>query len=121
MGSGVDWASMAEPYRKKIEQRLAETILPGLSDAIISSHMLTPQDFQDRLLSTNGAAFGMEPKLFQSAWFRPHNISSDVPGLYFVGAGTHPGAGLPGVVSSAKVIDRLIPPAAAWASKVKTV
>jgi phytoene desaturase len=120
LGSGVDWASMAEPYRKKIEQRLAETVLPGLSDAIISSHMLTPQDFQDRLLSTNGAAFGMEPKLFQSAWFRPHNISSDVPGLYFVGAGTHPGAGLPGVVSSAKVIDRLIPPATAWASQVKT-
>lgn len=115
LDSGVDWATYAEIYRQKIEKRLQETMLPGLKEAIISSHMLTPQDFQDRLLSTKGAAFGMEPKLFQSAWFRPHNISSDVSGLYFVGAGTHPGAGLPGVVSSAKVIDRLIPHATAWA------
>jgi phytoene desaturase len=112
LDSGVDWQEMAEPFRKKIEQRLEKTVLPGLSSAIVSSHMLTPQDFQDRLLSTKGAAFGMEPKLFQSAWFRPHNESSEVPGLYFVGAGTHPGAGLPGVVSSAKVIDRMIPHAA---------
>jgi phytoene desaturase len=115
LDSGVDWATYAETYRQKIEKRLQETMLPGLKEAIISSHMLTPQDFQDRLLSTKGAAFGMEPKLFQSAWFRPHNISSDVSGLYFVGAGTHPGAGLPGVVSSAKVIDRLIPHATSWA------
>jgi phytoene desaturase len=56
----------------------------------------------------------MEPKLLQSAWFRPHNQSEDVKGLYLVGAGTHPGAGLPSVISSAKVIDRLIPEAAAF-------
>ena len=87
-------------------------MLPGLGDAIVTSRMMTPLDFRDRLLSTHGAAFGMEPKLFQSAWFRPHNVSETIPGLYFVGAGTHPGAGLPGVVSSAKVIDRLIPAAA---------
>ena len=57
-----------------------------------------------------GAAFAMEPKLFQSAWFRPHNRSEEVEGLYLVGAGTHPGAGLPGVVSSAKILDKIVPP-----------
>jgi phytoene desaturase len=109
---GADWENLGEAFRKRIEARLEETVLPGLSSAIISSRIMTPQDFQDRLLSTNGAAFGMEPKLLQSAWFRPHNLSEDVKGLYLVGAGTHPGAGLPSVVSSAKVIDRLIPAAA---------
>ena len=63
--------------------------------------MTTPQDFQDRLLSFQGAGFGLEPVLSQSAWFRPHNRSEDVDNLYLVGAGTHPGAGLPGVLSSA--------------------
>ncbi|MEY2720977.1 MAG: phytoene desaturase family protein, partial [Pseudomonadota bacterium] len=61
------------------------------------------------LSSVNGAAFAMEPKLFQSAWFRPHNKSEEVRGLYLVGAGTHPGAGLPGVVSSANILDRIVP------------
>jgi phytoene desaturase len=112
LGSGTDWEAMAEPFRARIQRRLEETCLPGLGDAIVTSRVLTPQDFQDRLLSTNGAAFGMQPQLFQSAWFRPHNKSEEVAGLYLVGAGTHPGAGLPGVVSSAKVIDRLIAPVA---------
>ncbi len=67
--------------------------------------MLTPQDFQDRLSSFRGAAFGLEPVLTQSAWFRPHNRSEDVDRLFLVGAGTHPGAGLPGVLSSARVLD----------------
>jgi phytoene desaturase len=57
----------------------------------------------------NGAAFALEPQLFQSAWFRPHNVSEEVKGLYLVGAGTHPGAGVPGVISSAKVLDQLVP------------
>jgi phytoene desaturase len=57
----------------------------------------------------NGAAFALEPQLFQSAWFRPHNVSEEVQGLYLVGAGTHPGAGVPGVISSAKVLDQLVP------------
>jgi phytoene desaturase len=71
--------------------------------------VLTPQDFRDRLLSVNGAAFAFEPRLFQSAWFRPHNLSEEIDRLYFVGAGTHPGAGMPGVLSSAKVVDALVP------------
>ena len=61
--------------------------------------------------SYKGAAFGMEPLLLQSAWFRPHNRSEDIPGLYLVGASTHPGAGIPGVLTSAKVLDSIIPPA----------
>ncbi len=110
--SGVDWAEQAEPYRAMVQQRLEQTVLPGLGDAIVSSRMLTPQEFRDRLLSENGAAFALEPQLLQSAWFRPHNRSEEVDGLYLVGAGTHPGAGLPGVVSSARVIDKLVPAAA---------
>ena len=71
--------------------------------------MLTPQDFQDRLSSFRGAAFGLEPVLTQSAWFRPHNRSEELDRLYLVGAGTHPGAGLPGVLSSARILDAVVP------------
>ena len=111
LDSGTDWLTQAEPYRKAIEKRLEETVLPGLSASIVTSHMLTPIDFQDRLLSYKGAAFSLEPQLFQSAWFRPHNRSEEVEGLYLVGAGTHPGAGLPGVISSAKVVSDQVPDA----------
>jgi phytoene desaturase len=107
--SGTDWATQAEPYRRAIEQRLQATLLPGLADEIVSSRMLTPQDFQDRLSSFRGAAFSLEPVLTQSAWFRPHNRSEELAGLYLVGAGTHPGAGLPGVLSSARVLDSVVP------------
>jgi phytoene desaturase len=113
LGSGIDWRERAEPYRREIARYLGATLLPGLEQHIVTSRVTTPQDFRDRLLSVNGAAFSLEPKLFQSAWFRPHNLSEEVPGLYLVGAGTHPGAGLPGVVSSARVIDNLIPRARA--------
>ena len=107
--SGTDWTLAAEPYRKALEKRLSETVLPGLSNDIVTSHLLTPQDFQDRLSSFRGAAFGMEPLLTQSAWFRPHNRSEEVDRLFLVGAGTHPGAGLPGVLSSARVLDAIVP------------
>ncbi|MGX9964744.1 phytoene desaturase [Roseomonas sp. F4] len=109
LGSGTDWARQAEPYRAAIQQRLEETVLPGLGQHLVTSRILTPQDFRDRLLSTQGAAFSLEPQLFQSAWFRPHNVSEDLPGLYLVGAGTHPGAGVPGVVSSARILDQVVP------------
>ena len=72
---------------------------------------MTPKDFETELDAFRGSAFQFEPILTQSAWFRPHNVSEDVPGLYFAGAGTHPGAGLPGVLSSAKLLDRVIPAA----------
>ncbi|MEN9755614.1 MAG: hypothetical protein RLZ07_1996 [Pseudomonadota bacterium] len=109
--SETDWSKEAEIYRQKIERRLEQTVLPELSKHIVTSRMLTPQDFQDRLLSYKGAAFSLQPQLFQSAWFRPHNRSEEVKGLYLVGAGTHPGAGIPGVISSAKVVADLLPEA----------
>jgi phytoene desaturase len=109
LGSGTDWREKAEPYRKAIEKYLSDSILPGLADEIVTSMMLTPQDFQDRLNSLNGAAFSLEPVLTQSAWFRPHNKSEELDNLYLVGAGTHPGAGVPGVIASAKVLDRVVP------------
>jgi phytoene desaturase len=108
--SGIDWAAMAEPFRRRVEERLAATVLPGLRDAVVTSRVTTPQHFHDELLSYQGAAFGMEPRLLQSAWFRPHNRSEDVAGLYLVGAGTHPGAGVPGVLMSAMALESVLPP-----------
>ncbi len=115
LGSGVDWQEKAESYRCALARRLSETVLPDLEANIVTSRITTPQDFQDRLLSFRGAAFGLEPMLTQSAWFRPHNRSEDVGNLYLVGAGTHPGAGLPGVLLSARVLDKVIPHAHAFA------
>jgi phytoene desaturase len=115
LDSGVDWATAAEPYRRAIMRRLSETVLPDLERHVVTSRVMTPQDFRDRLLAVRGAAFGMEPVLLQSAWFRPHNRSEEVPGLYLVGAGTHPGAGLPGVIASAKALDSVVPHAHAVA------
>ncbi len=111
LDSGIDWSTQAEPYRQAIAQHLSEVMLPDLETEVVSSRIMTPQDFQDRLLSFKGAAFGMEPVLMQSAWFRPHNRSEDIDGLFLVGAGTHPGAGLPGVLSSARVLDKVVPDA----------
>lgn len=111
MGSGIDWQKTADPYRQAISRHLSESLLPGLEDNIVTSRLVTPVDFQERLLSYQGAAFGMEPVLLQSAWFRPHNRSEDIQHLYFVGAGTHPGAGLPGVLSSARILDKVVPDA----------
>jgi phytoene desaturase len=107
--SGTDWAVQAEPYRRAIARSLSETVLPDLERNVVTSRMTTPQDFQDRLYSFRGAAFGLEPVLTQSAWFRPHNRSEEIDRLYLVGAGTHPGAGLPGVLASARVLDSVVP------------
>jgi phytoene desaturase len=111
----TDWSTRAQAYKRSIRALLESTVLPGLGAEIVSERLLTPQDFQDRLLSFRGAAFGMEPVLTQSAYFRPHNASEDIERLYLVGAGTHPGAGLPGVLSSARILDRVVPDAAALA------
>jgi phytoene desaturase len=107
--SGTDWSREAPAYRDKLFQFLEETAIPGLRDNLVTERMITPQHFQDELNSLHGAAFSIQPVLTQSAYFRFHNRSEDVPNLYLVGAGTHPGAGMPGVLSSAKVVDRLIP------------
>ena len=87
---------MAEPYRRRIETALAGSLMPGAAQTRWSARkIITPLDFRDRLSSMHGAAFGLEPTLLQSAWFRPHNVSEDIANLYLVGAGTHPGAGVP--------------------------
>jgi phytoene desaturase len=115
LGGGIAWRERAEPYRQAVARHLDATLLPGLEDQVVTSRITTPQDFQDRLLAFRGAAFGLEPVLSQSAWFRPHNRSEDVERLYLVGAGTHPGAGLPGVLSSARILDSVVPDAALFA------
>ena len=109
LDSGTDWRTQAEPYRQRIAALLERSVLPGLSENLTTSLVTTPQDFHDRLLSYKGAAFGLEPLLLQSAWFRPHNRSEDIDGLYMVGASTHPGAGMPGVLSSAKALETVVP------------
>ncbi|MDJ0917423.1 MAG: phytoene desaturase [Woeseiaceae bacterium] len=111
LDGNVDWEEQAERYRARIASTLSQTVLPDLKNHIVTSRLLTPIDFRERLFSERGAAFGLEPVLTQTAWFRPHNSSEDVDDLYIVGAGTHPGAGLPGVISSAKVLDELVPDA----------
>lgn len=113
LDSGTDWSVQAAPYRDAVARVLENTVLPGFQTEITASLITTPQDFHDRLLSFKGAAFGLEPLLLQSAWFRPHNRSEDLPGLYMVGASTHPGAGVPGVLMSAKALDSVVPHAVA--------
>lgn len=109
--SGIDWSARREEYFGRILEGLEQRLLPGLQGRIVTRHSLTPLEFERDLRSADGAAFGPEPILTQSAWFRYHNQSEDVGGLYFVGAGTHPGGGVPGVLSSAKVLERLVPDA----------
>lgn len=108
LGADIRWEQAAQPYRDAIMRFLEENFLPDLRRHIVSIHMIDPRYFRDCLNTTLGTGFSIQPLLTQSAWFRPHNRSEDIPNLYFVGAGTHPGAGLPGVVSSAKIVDRLI-------------
>ncbi|MCC6790792.1 MAG: phytoene desaturase [Thermomicrobiales bacterium] len=108
LGGATDWATMAKPFRDRIMEFLERSYLPDLSRHIVTEHMIDPRHFDTDLNSYLGSAFSVEPILTQSAWFRPHNRSEDVSNLYFVGAGTHPGAGLPGVLSSAKIADTLI-------------
>jgi phytoene desaturase len=111
LDSGDAWdESQTEGYRHSIEAYLERTVMPGLAGHLTTSLTLTPRDFLDDYLSVKGAAFSLEPVLSQSAYFRPHNASEDIEGLYLVGAGTHPGAGMPGVLSSARVLDTVIPP-----------
>jgi phytoene desaturase len=109
LDADVDWTREAERYRGAIEAHLQRTVLPDLSKHIVSSRLMTPTHFRHELLSERGAAFSFEPVLTQSAYFRPHNKSEDIEGLYLVGAGTHPGAGVPGVLSSARVLDSIVP------------
>jgi phytoene desaturase len=107
--AAIDWRAAGPAYRDRIVTALEETLLPGLRDVLVEDFYVTPEDFRDHYLSEHGAGFSVQPLLTQSAWFRFHNRSEEVRDLYLVGAGTHPGAGLPGVVTSARVLDRLVP------------
>lgn len=109
--SGINWEQEKERYMDKILEYLDERYVPGLLENLTTKFCVTPDYFEQELRSIDGAGFGPEPTLSQSAYFRFHNRSEDIDGLYFVGAGTHPGAGLPGVLSTAKVLERLIPQA----------
>lgn len=109
--NGVDWTTEAEPYRQKMQKMLEERLLPGLGDHLSEQLVFTPNSFETRYLSPYGSGFSIEPRILQSAWFRPHNVSEEAKGLYLVGAGTHPGAGLPGVIASAEVLGTLVPDA----------
>ena len=104
----LDWDRLAEPYAERILAALESRMLPGLRKRIAVQKWFTPLDFQAQLNAFQGSAFSLAPLLTQSAWFRPHNRDPQIPGLYLVGAGTHPGAGLPGVISSAKATVELI-------------
>lgn len=104
----IDWKTTAPVYKERILKFLEENYLPDLRANIIAEHYIDPLHFQNTLNSYMGSAFSVEPILTQSAWFRPHNRSEDFDNLYFVGAGTHPGAGLPGVLSSSIIVENLI-------------
>ncbi len=109
LGANLDWEREAEPLRDRVIWYLQHQLgLTHLASSIAVERRFTPADFAAEFNSHLGAAFGIEPTLFQSAYFRPHPRSSDLPGLYFVGAGTHPGAGVPGVLLSAKIVASLI-------------
>jgi phytoene desaturase len=90
---------------------LNDNLIPGFEDHLSASEIFTPDTFQTRYLSPFGAGFSLEPRIFQSAWFRPHNISEEFENLFLVGAGTHPGAGIPSVVTSSEVLTQLVPDA----------
>jgi phytoene desaturase len=108
----INWEKEGPRLRDRIVNALDRTILPGLKTTITADFYKTPEDFQEEYLSVHGAGFSVAPLFRQSAWFRFHNRSEGIKNLFLVGAGTHPGAGMPGVLCSAKVVDALIPVAA---------
>lgn len=110
-GKSVDWDEMTEKYRANMANVIDTELMPGFEQHLSASHIFTPQTFVDRYRSPHGAGFSLEPRIFQSAYFRPHNISEEFAGLYLVGAGTHPGAGIPSVVTSSEVLNKLVPAA----------
>ncbi len=104
----LDWKKEGPRYAEKILSYLETHYMPGLSSSIVTQRIFTPQDFKKELNSYQGAAFSLAPTLLQSAYFRCHNRDDQIEGLYFAGAGTHPGAGVPGVINSAKATASLV-------------
>jgi phytoene desaturase len=108
LGGNIDWKTQGKAYRDLIIGYLEKHYMPELSKHIISEHVIDPLHFEGTLNSYLGSAFSVAPTLMQSAYLRPHNVSQDISNLYFVGAGTHPGAGMPGVISSGKIVGNMI-------------
>lgn len=104
----IDWAEEGPKYRDKIFDYLEKRYIPNLKENLVTSRIFTPDDFTTELNAHAGSAFSIEPILSQSAYFRVHNRDDRIDNLYFVGAGTHPGAGIPGVVGSAKATASLM-------------
>jgi phytoene desaturase len=109
LAGDVDWEHEGEAYAQKILDALDKSIMPGVKDSVAVQFHMTPQDFAHDYHTHLGTGFSIAPTLTQSAWFRYHNRAEGFDNLYLVGAGTHPGAGMPGVLCSAKVLDKLIP------------
>jgi phytoene desaturase len=106
--ANVDWDNVGPRYAERILAELERRALPGLRQHLVTQHFITPRSFARDLSAYHGSAFSVAPRLTQSAWFRPHNQDPKIPGLFIVGAGTHPGAGLPGVINSAKATVGLV-------------
>ena len=105
--SGINWGEKGEVLKNLVIEKM-EDLMPNLRKNIVEDFYLTPDYFENELNTKFGSGFSIQPKFTQSAYFRFHNKSEIYDGLYFVGAGTHPGAGVPGVLSSAKVLDKII-------------
>ena len=106
--SNIDWSREGEKFKNLVIEKMEQTLLPNLRENIVEDFYLTPDYFEKDLNTKHGSGFSIQPKFSQSAYFRFHNKSELCNGLYFVGAGTHPGAGVPGVLSSAKVLDKIL-------------
>jgi phytoene desaturase len=106
--SGINWTKEGERFKELVLTKMDQTVLPGIKESVVSDFYLTPDYFEKELSTLHGSGFSIQPKFTQSAYFRFHNKSELFDNLYFVGAGTHPGAGMPGVLSSAKVLDELL-------------
>ena len=106
--SKINWNNEGKKFKNLVIEKMGKTILPNLKENIIEDFYLTPDYFENELSTLHGSGFSIQPKFSQSAYFRFHNRSEIFKNLYFVGAGTHPGAGIPGVLSSAKVLDKLL-------------
>ena len=106
--SNINWSNEGERFKDLVLDKMDKTVLPNIKKNVVSDFYLTPDYFEKDLATLNGSGFSIQPKFSQSAYFRFHNQSEVFKNLYFVGAGTHPGAGMPGVISSAKVLDKFL-------------
>jgi len=106
--SNINWLNEGEKFKNLVLDKMNKTVLPGIKENVVSDFYLTPDYFEKDLATLHGSGFSIQPKFSQSAYFRFHNQSEVFDNLYFVGAGTHPGAGMPGVISSAKVLDKIL-------------